>query len=466
MVKPKENIQNATFWFFLVSLLFLRLFWLTISPIPLYGDEAQYWVWSKSLDFGYYSKPPMVAWLIALSTKLFCDSEAAIRFFSPLLHFGTSLIIYKISTILFKDKTLAVWSALGYLTLPSVFLSSCLMSTDPILLFIWALSLLAFIIAIKKNTITAWIILGIVSGLGLLTKYNMAIFAVSVLFYDWKLIKNPKLWIGGFVAFLIWLPNLLWNYNHYFVSFSHTADLVEGDKNWFSPQNFLKFTSAQLGVFGPILFISLVAQLFSKNKNSELKLLSSFTIPFLVIILSVSFFSRAHANWAAPAYISGTILATYFLYKNYYKILNASFILHLVIGIVAMISVYTIEISGYYTTFDPLKRLRGYKEIALQLKELHPAMTVVADDRMVLSLLTYYCDIPVYKWNTSRRIKDHFDLRDEHLSLQNKDLLLVSNYYTKIMLQNYGTTVENYGELQYGNRNYRLILIKNFKGYK
>ena len=64
----------------------LRLLWLALQPADLYPDEAQYWIWSQQLAFGYYSKPPLVAWLIRLTTGLFGDSEFAIRLSAPLLH--------------------------------------------------------------------------------------------------------------------------------------------------------------------------------------------------------------------------------------------------------------------------------------------------------------------------------------------------------------------------------------------
>src|SRR6202011_3961474 len=57
----------------------LRLVWLALQPADFFPDEAQYWVWSQQLALGYYSKPPLVAWLIASTTGLFGDSELAVR---------------------------------------------------------------------------------------------------------------------------------------------------------------------------------------------------------------------------------------------------------------------------------------------------------------------------------------------------------------------------------------------------
>ena len=80
----------------ILSITLIRLLYLFHSGLELYGDEAQYWFWSTKLDWGYFSKPPMVAWVIALTTIL-GESDAFVRLGSPLLHLGTSLFIFFIS---------------------------------------------------------------------------------------------------------------------------------------------------------------------------------------------------------------------------------------------------------------------------------------------------------------------------------------------------------------------------------
>src|SRR5437868_15290096 len=70
-----------------------RLLWLALQPADLFPDEAQYWVWSQQLALGYYSKPPLVAWLIASTTGLFGDSEFAVRLSAPLLHAGATFFV-------------------------------------------------------------------------------------------------------------------------------------------------------------------------------------------------------------------------------------------------------------------------------------------------------------------------------------------------------------------------------------
>src|SRR5271170_1957980 len=107
----------------------VRVVWLAVQPAGLYPDEAQYWFWAKHLAWGYYSKPPLVAWLIALTTGIFGDSEFAVRLSAPFLHAGTAIFIYAIGARLYEPR-IGFWSALGYATLPGVSVSSFIMSTD------------------------------------------------------------------------------------------------------------------------------------------------------------------------------------------------------------------------------------------------------------------------------------------------------------------------------------------------
>ncbi|MAT33849.1 MAG: glycosyl transferase, partial [Ponticaulis sp.] len=69
-----------------LGLLLLRILTVVFTTLNLGPDEAQYWRWSTSFDWGYYSKPPMIAWVIGVETFLFGDAEWAIRIGSPLFH--------------------------------------------------------------------------------------------------------------------------------------------------------------------------------------------------------------------------------------------------------------------------------------------------------------------------------------------------------------------------------------------
>src|SRR5918997_5931942 len=72
----------------------VRLVGLMVSDVDLFFDEAQYWAWSREPAFGYFSKPPLLAWIIAAAEFVCGSSEACIRAPSPILYLGTSLVSY------------------------------------------------------------------------------------------------------------------------------------------------------------------------------------------------------------------------------------------------------------------------------------------------------------------------------------------------------------------------------------
>src|ERR1700747_1048636 len=150
-----------------------RFLWLALQPADFFPDEAQYWVWSQQLALGYYSKPPLVAWLIAATTGLFGDSEFAVRLSDPPLQCGAAFFVYGIGARLY-DRRIGFWSGLPYASLPGVSVSAFIISTDAPLMLFWAAALYAFIRARENDHWSWWIAVGVVAGLGLLAKYAMA----------------------------------------------------------------------------------------------------------------------------------------------------------------------------------------------------------------------------------------------------------------------------------------------------
>ena len=293
----------------------VRLAWLAVQPADLYPDEAQYWFWAKHLAWGYYSKPPLVAWLIALTTRLFGDSEFAVRLSAPLLHALTAIFIYAIGARLYGART-GFWSAIVYATLPGVSVSGFIISTDAALLPCWAAALYAFIRARGEDGWRWWIAAGIAIGIGLLAKYAMAYWILSSL--GFVLVSRserrhlPGLLAAIGIALVIYSPNFWWNWANGFVSYLHTRDNAGLGTSIFHPIAFLEFFGSQFAVFGPLLFAGLIALAAQRRVLAEprARLLAVFALPTLAMMLVVSLLSRAQPNWAAPAYVSATVLVT------------------------------------------------------------------------------------------------------------------------------------------------------------
>lgn len=412
----------------LAALTLWRVAILAADAPNLSFDEAQYWAWAQQVQFGYYSKPPLVAWVIAATTSLCGDGEACVKVGSSLAYFVASAAVYALGRTLY-DAGIGFWSALAFATLPAVSLSSMVISTDPFLLLFWALALLCLVKAVDDGGLHWWLALGAAIGFGLLAKYAMVLFLLSLALYlAWSperrgWFKDKRLYGALGVALLVYLPNLAWNATNGFVSYAHTKDNANLGGALLQPGKLLEFIAAQFGVMGPILFAALLALVFIRfsatAKEDRGRLLLAFILPILAIMTAQAFLSRANANWAAPAFVSGTVLTVAWLARAKFgpALLRLSVLLHLA----AAAALYNYDVAakaaGLADTarFDPMKRVRGWDEVGRQVSAIlsrNPGAVLLSDERKVLATLTYYVTphpFDAVKWNPSGLIHDHFD---------------------------------------------------------
>jgi hypothetical protein len=417
-----------------------RLVWLAVQPADLYPDEAQYWFWAQEPAFGYYSKPPLVAWLIALTTSLFGDGEFAIRLSAPLLHAVAAGFIYGIGARLY-DGRVGFWAALAYLTAPGVSLSAYVISTDAALLPCWAAALYAFIRARDGGGPIWWIAAGIATGIGLLAKYAMGYWLVSA--FGFVLLApgerrhlRPLLGVAG-IAVLLYLPNLWWNWSNGFVSYLHVRDNAGLSRGLANPQALLEFLGSQFAVAGPLLFAALLAIVARPRLLAEPRalLLAAFALPSLAIMLGLSWLSRAQPNWAAPAYVSASVLVVgWALTRGWRRWVGASVAINIAIAAVAFGATDALASAGMRVPakYDPLHRLRGWRELGAQVSRLlaaHPGLTLLADDRELLAALIYYVrphPFGAVEWNPIPGITDQFRLVNNIGNHRGEDFLAVT----------------------------------------
>ncbi len=378
-----------------------RLLWLAFQSAGLYPDEAQYWFWSRHLALGYYSKPPLVAWLIALTTGVAGNGEFGVRLAAPLLHAVAAGFVYAIGTRLY-DRRIGFWSALAYATLPGVSLSAFLISTDAVLLPCWAAALYGFIRARETGAAGWWLATGTAIGIGLLAKYAMAYWLVSA--FGFVLLRReerrhlPGLLLALAVAALFCLPNVWWNWRHGFATYLHVRDNAELRGALIHPHALVEFLLSQLGVFGPLFFAAAVALFIAPGRfgGPPARLLSAFAWPTLLIVTLVSLLSRAQPNWAAPAYVSAVVLLVdAALSRGWRRTLAVSIALHLGAAILLFGGSEAIAGAGLNVPakFDPLHRLRGWRTLGDAVSTVlaaHPDLRLMADDREVLAALIYY----------------------------------------------------------------------------
>lgn len=404
----------------------IRYIGLHYSVVDLFFDESQYWSWSRDLAFGYFSKPPLLAWIIASSSAVCGDGESCVRAASPILYFGASLTIYAIADELYDART-AFWSALTFTLLPGVVFSSRIISTDVPLLFCWALALLAWVKLLRAADWRWALVLGFAIGAGMLAKYAMAYFlaggAIAALFdrASRDCLLRRQTWAALALALLILSPNVLWNMMNGFVTLKHTGDNIQGSGLKLSPLGALEFLGTQFGVVGPLLFGGvLVAFVRSGAVTREDRLMLAFALPSLAAVTALGFFRNVNANWAAAAFVSATIVVVaIWVREERMRLLGAT----LAIGLIAQAALLAGDVIAYQVGIPQLgekgdlyRRTLGWRGLgeAVERKARETdAKTVVAEGRHEIASLIYYlrdAPQPVRSWPSGDNPDNHFDM--------------------------------------------------------
>ena len=433
-VRLEKKPYTTILFISLLALGFFRYYYIMTGPIDLSPDEAHYWEWSRRLDLSYYSKGPAIAYLIALTTRLMGDTVFAVRFFAPILLTMSSLFIYKLTVELFPSPSpleslhestgrpclpvssgegtkerVACAAALAFQITPLFAVYGIVMTIDSPFMFFWILSLYFFWKAVNSNALSVtsnlsnekshhsspvthnrygyWLLLGLTLGLGLLTKYTMAFFYICAFLFivsnkeqrQWLRKKEP--YLAFILSLLVFSPVIIWNANHDWVTFMHTAGQAHLSKGFrVSIKDFLEFLGSQAGVITPLLFFVVIYGAV-RNFRSRLTVHSSrflfwFWAPILGFFILKSLQAKVHANWAMPAYITAFIASAYFfLGKDTIRQgVKALLVASMIIAFIVTMFMHYPGILNLPVKMDPSSRLRGWKELGIKIEDIYNDM--------------------------------------------------------------------------------------------
>jgi len=430
-------------WWGVLLLAIYRLAVLAYGDIPIDVEEAYYLSWSQQLAAGYFSKPPLLAWMLAGVSHTLGESPLAIKSLAVLLYTATALVVYALGARLYCART-GAWAALAFQSLPIVGVLSLFISTDAPLMLFWALTLYGFVRAVEHDDPRWWIFVGVVAGLGLLSKYTIGALALGLLLAvlvepRWRqLLSSRGLWLGVAVALLVWSPNLAWLAAHDFVTLRHTEQITVGIARAGEWGNLFEFLLGQVGVFGPIMTLAMLFLIARRpvwsDSANRLLLLSS--LPLLLLVCVQAWRTEANLNWASPAYIGLTLLVTHLLLQRWRAWLIGAIAFNLVLlsGMYhyhALAERFDIQLTR---KTDPYFKRLGWAELGQQLvalRRLYPDAPLLSDSRKLLALFGYHARLDgrmavLRAWNPGASWRHQYDLYGDIQQDPTGDFLLLS----------------------------------------
>jgi hypothetical protein len=219
-----------------------------------FRDEFNYLICSDRLAWGYVDQPPLLPFLLRITRAILGDSLRSIRFL-PALAISSVVVLTALLAREFGGGRFALLlSAVAFVIAPVFLSDGSLVTTNCLEPLLWMGCVYFAILAVKHDA-RYWLLFGVVAGLGLEEKYSILIFGFGIvvgllLTSQRKFLLNKWLWLGGVIAFLIFLPNLIWNIQHHwpFVELMHNIKAAGRDVE-LSP---LQFFAQQMLLVHPL----------------------------------------------------------------------------------------------------------------------------------------------------------------------------------------------------------------------
>jgi hypothetical protein len=269
-----------------------------------FRDEFDYIACGNHLAWGYVDQPPLIPFLIHVDRALLGDSLRSIRFIPAL---ASSLLVVQTALIAreFGGRRFALLlSAITVVIAPQYLSNGSLLTTNCLEPNLWMGCAYFAILAVKRNDARYWLWFGVIAGCGLEEKYTIALFGFGIvvgllLTENRRFLLDKWLWLGGIAAFLIFLPNLLWNIRYHwpFLQLMHNIrsdrrDVVLGPVQYFIQQTILVHPLA-----APIWIAGLIALFFSARLKPFRLLGWSYLVCYAVL-----FALHGKNYYLAPAY--------------------------------------------------------------------------------------------------------------------------------------------------------------------
>lgn len=413
-----EELKKNTSRKFVLSLLCLVLFIKAIfvvcailnAGIGLGPDEAQYWTWSQQLAFGYYSKPPAIAWQIWIGTHLFGDTELGVRFGALVIGTLLPLSVYVLGRAAELSRMASFWAAMVIAWSPLGMAASFLAITDGGMVLFWTLAAASMARTLNSKANPSYYVLGFLIACGALFKWVMyefwvVVFLMAVFLPHWR----SRHLLGGFIISLLGLiPSVFWSAGHDWATFRHvgatmwTRDNPDVGATPLLKGNFFDFFGAQAALLSPILFILFLASvwmLWRRRRFASRPMIfcGLISVGFIAVYLLIAFFKKMQGNWVDFAYPAAAVLIAWRAWDNSARMrpwlvggIALSGLLCAFVFLIPVLESENLSPIGYKQ--NPFKHNVGWRELGLELTAsgYDPSKHFLLSDRYQGTSILYF----------------------------------------------------------------------------
>ncbi|EAQ99893.1 ArnT family glycosyltransferase [Maribacter sp. HTCC2170] len=408
------------FLILLGSILVLNL--LQANFTELIFDESYYWHYAKNMAWGYFDHPPMVAFLIKISSFFF-KGELGVRFMSCLLSAGTFIFLWLAIDNTNKEKyvphfftlvfSMTLLNAYGFFTLP-----------DTPLLFFTALFLLVYKHFLKAPSILLAIGLGLTMAALMYSKYHAVLVIFFVLLSNLKLVFNKYAWVAVITSLLCYTPHFIWLYENDFVSIKY--HLFERPNAAYDINKYtLGFLVNLIAIFGltfPFIYYSLFK---IRSKGLFTRALLFLTYGVLIFFFISSFNRRVQTQWIIVISIPVAILVFNYMIENdnirkwIYRLglINIAVILFLRLGLI------------YEPIFPVIYESHGNKAWMSEIQSKAGDNPVVFENSYRNApMYAFYTGKTSFSLNNINYRQNQYTIDGSEKNVQHKKVLYVSKY--------------------------------------
>ncbi len=383
---PTPDVYWLRLGYMVIAVLFvISLAYLASGEIELSQDEAYQWLWSKHLALSYYSKPPMIAYAQFLGTSLWGDNAFGVRFLSPVIGAGLSLLLLRFLAREVNARA-AFWLVLMFNCTPLLALGATLMTVDPLSVCFWTAAMVAGWRAVQQDSATRhWLWVGLWMGLGLLSKY-MALFQLAcwaLFFWLWppgrRQLRRPGPYLALAIMAVCALPILIWNAQHNWSTLEHVVNTNMRLDNKWHPSSILKFfgefVGSELGLLNPVFFVAMLWAMvaFWKRRHPLWLYFFSMGAPVFLGVWLFTLRSRVLPNWIAPSVLPLFCLTVAYWdqrWREGARAVKGWLLAGLAIGAAVVVLLHDTDLIGKVAgrplppRMDPLRRVRAWTQTA------------------------------------------------------------------------------------------------------